>query len=339
MALDLNASIGSLFIGYTLSLWLYGVTLSQIGLFFHNSSRESSRHQRVIVWLLFVLENAQTIALSEGLWLYVVNYHANPTRLARPPRAFGVLVYTTSLNNLLVRSVYAYRMHQLGVSIVLPTIVVILSILVSTLACIYGTQGVTMVTWGSRKALAWTFYAGYSCELAADLIITATMVIMFAQKNVGMRSSDRFTQTLLVYFLNSGLLVMMCVIGSTVAYIKLPNSFAFLGFYLVLGKLYANSLLGSFNARDVIFPHANWEKETTNSAPLLTSVVVLDEPDDMVTTVVAEAEDVSKRMNGSIGSEDTHVEEGQGKRHSKEDGEVQIVQRVVSRRTDEGQIS
>lgn len=91
--------------------------------------------------------------------------------------------------------------------------------------------------------------------------------------------------------------------------------------------MYANSLLGSFNARDVIFPHANWEKETPNSAPLLTSVVVLDEPDDIITTVVAEAEDVTKRMDGSIGSEDTHVEEGQGKRHSKEDEEVQIVQR------------
>lgn len=120
--------------------------------------------------------------------------------------------------------------------------------------------------------------------------------------------------------------------------------------------MYTNSLLGSLNARDVIFPHANWEKETPHSAPLLTSVVVLEEP---VTTVVAEAEDVNKRTNGSIGSEDTHVEEGQAKRHSKEDGGVQIVQRgmhcealrpsilvadafvlsVISRRIDEGQIS
>lgn len=109
------------------------------------------------------------------------------------------------------------------------------------------TCSITMVTWRARQSLAvritrflhverhdrylpqWTFYAGYSCELAADLIITATMVILFAQKNIGMRryvyqplrrsslfliillyaySSDRFTQTLLVYFLNSGLLVM-----------------------------------------------------------------------------------------------------------------------------------
>ncbi|OJT13262.1 hypothetical protein TRAPUB_10197 [Trametes pubescens] len=163
------------------------------------------------------------------------------------------------------------------------------------------------------------------------------MVVMFARTNIGVRSSDRFTQTLLVYFLNSGLLVMICVICSIVAYIKLPNSFAFLAFYLVLGKLYANSLLGSLNARDVIFPQANWEKETPRSAPLLTSVVVLDENDDMVTTVVAE--DASKRMNGSIGSEDTHVEEGHVKRNSKEDASVQIVQREIPRRTDEDHIS
>lgn len=106
--------------------------------------------------------------------------------------------------------------------------------------CHYGNVGIEESTSGAhiltfhdgphdQYSSQWTFYAGYSCELAADLIITATMVIMFAQKNVGMRryvhqllrrsslfriilqhtcSSDRFTQTLLVYFLNSGLLVM-----------------------------------------------------------------------------------------------------------------------------------
>lgn len=136
---------------------------------------------------------------------------------------------------------------------------------------------------------------------------------------------------------------LLCRSHTFSQYIKLPNSFAFLAFYLVLGKrssplsallvsfthvhgtVYANSLLGSLNARHVIFPQANWEKETPRSAPLLTSVVVLDENDDMVTTVVAE--DASKRMNGSIGSEDTHVEEGHVKRNSKEDASVQIVQR------------
>ncbi|KAI0363441.1 hypothetical protein BV20DRAFT_1116875 [Pilatotrama ljubarskyi] len=288
--MDLNATIGSLFVGYTVSLWLYGITMSQIGLFLHRSSGNKSVFLRVIAWTLFVLENAQTIVISHGVWLYTISYHGRPHKLDRPTRSFGVLVYCTSINNGLVRCVYAYRIYKLtGGKFILPGLVVILSVMVAVMACIYATEGLRMLPWDASHKLSWLLYTGYACELAANCLITACMVFTFTRRSVGWRRSDNLAQTLMIYFLNSGLLVMICVICSIVTFVVIPSSFAFLAFYLALGKLYANSLLGSLNARDIIFPRVNLEL-TAPAAPLLTSVVVLDTDDMLESTTEGDGE-------------------------------------------------
>ncbi|KAH9850452.1 hypothetical protein C2E23DRAFT_735124 [Lenzites betulinus] len=310
-----DASIGSIFIGYAVSLWLYGITLSQIVLFFHNNSRTSVRHLRVVVWLLFILENAQTIVISEGVWLYLVSYHLDPQRLERPTR----YVASSSMNNLLVRSVYAFRIYKR--KSLLPWSHAVPNILSSYLS------SVRMQLWDTGRNLSWIFYSGYACELAADCMITVSMVYTLIRTNVGMRRTEYFTQTLLIYFLNSGLLVMLCVVCSIIAYRELPHTYAFFAFYLALGKLYANSLLGTLNARDVIFPHATWRStrtgpRDTRAGPLLTSVVVLDER-DMVATVVPPPNSGQQRERerdaegGSFDSDATRVVDGVGKESMK----------------------
>ncbi|KAI0660099.1 hypothetical protein C8Q70DRAFT_978211 [Cubamyces menziesii] len=279
--MDLDASVGSLFLGYTVSLCLYGITLSQIALFLHNH-RNSSKKLKLIVWFIFIFESAQTVAISQGIWAYAVSGHAEPEVLARPTRSFGVVVYLTTVNNFFVRSVYAYRMYILrGRRPFLSLIVVALSLTVAVLAIIYGTQGVRRLPWSEGRSLSGVFYAGYSCELMSDVIITTTIVYIFARKTI---RRNTFAQVLVAYALNSGLLVMICVVCSTISYITLPSSFAFLAFYLALGKLYANSLLGALNARDLIFPRASKDVPPT-TAPLLTSVVVLECDDEIMTEV------------------------------------------------------
>ncbi|KAI8976335.1 hypothetical protein BD414DRAFT_580478 [Trametes punicea] len=193
---------------------LYGVTLSQVALFLHRH-RDGSRHLRALVWALFVLENAQTIFITEAIWLYTVSYHQRPLALGRPARSIGVVVYITCVNNLLVRCVYAYRVYKLGCRhVLLPLIVVFLSVAVAALAIVYGTEGVKMTPWNEGREFAPVFYAGYSCELAADLIITVSIVSFFSQRSV---RSDGVAQKFLAYSLNSGLLVMICVICSIIA--------------------------------------------------------------------------------------------------------------------------
>ncbi|KAI0764242.1 hypothetical protein BD413DRAFT_698547 [Trametes elegans] len=344
VGMDLDTTVGSVFIGYTVSLWLYGITLSQVGLFFHNN-RNAPRSLKAVVWALLVLDNAQTIVLSHGIWLYVVPYRSWPQGLDKPPRSFGIMVYITSLNNLIVRCVFAYRIYKLsGRRILLPLVVTMLSVTVSVLACAYGTQGVRMLEWDAGRDLAWMFYTGYACEFAADFLITSAMVFTFARRSIGLRRTKTLTQTLMIYFLNTGLLVMICVICSTIAYLALPDSFAFLAFYLALGKrksrtsprracfhlltyslpVYANTLLGSLNARDVLFPRASRELPQT-TAPLLTSVVVLDDDnDDMFATTAQENRDTGG--GSSFESDETRAEREKGK--TKDAASVQEIETV-----------
>ncbi|CDO70169.1 hypothetical protein BN946_scf185009.g20 [Trametes cinnabarina] len=118
--------------------------------------------------------------------------------------------------------------------------------------------------------------------------------------------SNGVTQKLLAYVVNSGLLVMW--------YVAIPQSFAFIAFYLALGKLYANSLLGALNAGDVIFPRSRTHKTEPPSAPILTSVVVMDCDDSMLETTVDQDQD--ERTSGSYSSEETRVAAAFGARSS-----------------------
>ncbi|KAL7278008.1 hypothetical protein ACG7TL_007965 [Trametes sanguinea] len=295
--MDLNATIGSLFIGYIVSLCLYGVTLSQVVLFFRNH-RQKSKSLKAIVWIVCIFENAQVVAVSQGIWLYLVTFRTQPSALAYPARSFGVLVYLTSINNLFVRCVYAYRVYKQndgvdgGARVAAPGCIVKYSGNLS--------DSVKRIPWIQGHKFAPIFYAGYACELSADLIITASIVYNFSKRRL--RSDGIVAQKLLAYVLNSGLLVMICVICSIIAYVALPNSFAFLAFYLALGKLYANSLLGALNARDVIFPRSRTRAVAAPTAPLLTSVVVMDFEETLASSV-----DEEERTSGSYRSDETRV--------------------------------
>ncbi|OSD02293.1 hypothetical protein PYCCODRAFT_1467943 [Trametes coccinea BRFM310] len=315
--MDLNATIGSLFIGYIVSLCLFGITLSQVVLFFRNH-RQKSKSLKAIVWIVCIFENVQVVAVSQGIWLYLVTYRTQPSSLAYPARSFGVLVYLTSINNLFVRCVYAYRVYKLnGRRIFFPLVVVALSSTVASLAIVYGTQGVRLIPWAEGHKFASIFYAGYACELSADLIITASIVYIFSHRRVRWRRRPETPSIrpqlgiacddLRDLQHHRGKAVIhpshLSLIATGVQYVAMPESFAFLAFYLALGKLYANSLLGALNARDIIFPRSRpREAAAAPSAPLLTSVVVMDFEETFVSSV-----DEEERASGSYQSDETRM--------------------------------
>ncbi|KAE9394600.1 hypothetical protein BT96DRAFT_185050 [Gymnopus androsaceus JB14] len=55
----------------------------------------------------------------------------------------------------------------------------------------------------------------------------------------------------LMYFcLATGLLTTVCAICSLVSISVWPNTFVYIGFYVVLARLYVNSFLATLNARE-----------------------------------------------------------------------------------------
>ncbi|KAK7681822.1 hypothetical protein QCA50_015169 [Cerrena zonata] len=71
------------------------------------------------------------------------------------------------------------------------------------------------------------------------------------------REKGTFTGTtsvitwMMMYAVHSGLLLMIVSAAVLISFMCMKNSLLFTGFITIIGKLYANSLLGTLNARQV----------------------------------------------------------------------------------------
>ncbi|KAK7676642.1 hypothetical protein QCA50_020385 [Cerrena zonata] len=90
-----------------------------------------------------------------------------------------------------------------------------------------------------------------SLEAAIDAIIAISMVWFLR------RRSDTYTGTtgiitwMMVYIVHSGLILMATSLTMVITFETMANSLTFAGFIAVIGKLYANSLLGTLNTRQI----------------------------------------------------------------------------------------
>ncbi|KAI1798242.1 hypothetical protein LXA43DRAFT_18814 [Ganoderma leucocontextum] len=117
--------------------------------------------------------------------------------------------------------------------------------------------------------ISWLLYFSLSTTLVTEFIITSALCILLSRHRSTFAKVDFTIRTLILYTVNTGALTTLCTLlcivavrkifpcwptefekFSTVQYAVLPYSFAFMAFYFLLPKLFLNSLLATFNARD-----------------------------------------------------------------------------------------
>ncbi|KAM5541561.1 hypothetical protein V8D89_004751 [Ganoderma adspersum] len=298
MAFSSGETLGGFFVGFTISLFLHGVLIAQVATFYRYHGAGANAITALIL-VIFALENAHTVFMSIGAWDYMVDLHGDISEFHSPVIALGVLVYIATVCNTLCRFVFSYSIYKLsGRRVLFPAVIIILSIIVMVVSVIYATAGVQQRPWG-EKALALCFYLGTASALAADILITVNMIVLFARRGAGFGRhvlldvtvdsrfephvrTDKLTTSLLFYCLNTGVTSSICVIGVLVSYLISPDAFIWMSFYLLLGKVYTNSLLGFLNAREVLFVRGDVNRRhmlQTTTAPQFTSVVTVDRSD------------------------------------------------------------
>ncbi|KAH9931750.1 hypothetical protein B0H21DRAFT_96098 [Amylocystis lapponica] len=293
---SLNETLGAALIGHTVSLFLNGCTWVQM-MFYFRRKHDRWNWEKTIVVILWLLDNAHVALVSEGLYNYLVKSHGNAMGILRPAWSFGVQVYVTGLSNVIVRSVYAYRIWRLslGISVmdtaipvgnlkakfksIVPIIIVILSLYIFATGCIFGTIGVQAVSWLDNQHLSWSVYSSYGVEIVTDGIIAVSMslLLIHIRRKRPRGISESIIQTFIVYSIYTGVLTTICIVLTLISYIAVPHSFVYLAFYFVFAKLYVISLLGSLNA-----PLQSTEQPSPTQTPsqlLTTAIIIHPDPD------------------------------------------------------------
>ncbi|KIJ43864.1 hypothetical protein M422DRAFT_169160, partial [Sphaerobolus stellatus SS14] len=86
----------------------------------------------------------------------------------------------------------------------------------------------------------------------SNIVITIIMCWLLSNSRTGSRRTDTVVMRLIMYTVNTGLLVSLAALLTLVTAAARPHTFIYAAFYFLIPGLYLNSMLASLNARHSI---------------------------------------------------------------------------------------
>ncbi|OCH91943.1 hypothetical protein OBBRIDRAFT_489701 [Obba rivulosa] len=251
MSLSFDSTLGAAFLGHFLSTVLFGVTSVQTWTFFKNSHQDGPV-MKSLVSFLWILDALHAALLTWSMYHYLVTDFGNLFAVIKPFWTIAAVIILTNITNMIVRSIFAWRLWKLsGGFVLIPIVLGALSLYICGEAFYFVAKGLSVPTYFGTRPYSWSLYAAFGAEILADSMITVLQYFYLRRFRAGMRfkSTDSVVQLLMVYSINTCLVTSICGILCLVTYTALPNDFVYWPFYFVLGKLYINALLANLNAR------------------------------------------------------------------------------------------
>ncbi|KAK0438298.1 hypothetical protein EV421DRAFT_1825673 [Armillaria borealis] len=223
---------------------------------------------KVMVVIVFLLDTVQQVFVTHTLYEYLVVHYFDPANLGVVEWSLLAQVAPSGFIALLVQSFFTYRVYICKAFLPLLTLSILTTSIVSrknipiTLflgSLVLGEFGVTIAY----------FVRGWSVKLVAeipskltdlsrsmnavgaagDMCITISLIYLLQRSKSGFRRTDAMMNQLILFSLNSGLLTSICAITSLILVLVCPDTFLYITFYIILGRLYTNSFLATLNAR------------------------------------------------------------------------------------------
>lgn len=245
----IDNTLGALLVGGLLAMALWGVTCVQTFTFFMQKTRDTPLFKFIIA-LLWCLDTWDSATNCHFLYYYFVTNYLNPAAAFRPVWSLIIHVANTAVSGFFIRAMFALRFYQLSERNV-PFTILILAISATDLAVgiVITVKAFGITSYVDLKSISNLFYLNFAATLASDLAVTVGLATLLLLSKTGFRRTDSLINTLMMYMVNTGLLVVIDAALGMIAYLALPQSLIFYAFYLFQSKLYFNSYLAMLNAR------------------------------------------------------------------------------------------
>ncbi|KIK59133.1 hypothetical protein GYMLUDRAFT_44883 [Collybiopsis luxurians FD-317 M1] len=251
---SLNSTLGVLEIGILISGVLFGVVTCQVYIYHKNFPKDSLWLQIGLVDGMWLLELGHTICIFHALYFYSVTGNGNPRALAVAPKSLSIAVILHGVTIVLVQGYFTYRIYRFSQK---PYIVPIISILlmfaqllaVSTLcaeAVIVASKSLPLYL----QKWEWLLLTTLWLRVAADLTISSSLVyFLIKQRNNAYKSTVVVVDRLIRWSIETGIITSMLGIILVIAYLTDKHNFAWLALFMVLPKVFSNTLLANMNSR------------------------------------------------------------------------------------------
>ncbi|KAJ2924113.1 hypothetical protein H1R20_g12986, partial [Candolleomyces eurysporus] len=251
VAATLGNTLGAMQIGATLAMFLFGILTLQVETYFQ-LFRDDHRGLKLLVALVWALELAHTICSAAESYRGTITFYGNIAGYQRHP-LMGVATVLGSLITLIVQCFFALRVWKAlpnpfryigaacGVAAFLRSIA---GIFLGTRFMVAKSLTEYRLQWG------WLIRTLLGSGAAIDVIIAVSMLyFLLSKRKSGFAATTRLVDRLLAYTVRTGLFTSVTAILVLVTFVAIPQAYIWGGIYVILAKLYSNSLLSALNER------------------------------------------------------------------------------------------
>ncbi|KAL4257842.1 hypothetical protein AB1N83_010197 [Pleurotus pulmonarius] len=274
---DVISNLAPLLIGTLFSVCFFGANTLQTWYYYQHYPGDSSIRQCMVafVWILAVIH---TVFACHAVWFYLIAGFGDPVQMdatswlvaqVLPPlfqififfrkfrRAACGTVILTGITAFTVHSFFAWRVYIMGSrKLALPIFTLVLSVL--HMAATWGVAVISFIMkrWSDPPHnFRLVSILGLGFSAAADIVLALSLGYSLHRARSGLARSNRLINRLIFWAINIGLLTG--IVGFVLAVLILAKGVVSLslGVYMILGNLYAASMLATLNQRPFTQQH------------------------------------------------------------------------------------
>ncbi|CAA7265015.1 unnamed protein product [Cyclocybe aegerita] len=241
---------GAVLLGVLFASLLSGVFAVQCLIYFKLYPNDRTA-MKVLVAFVWFLEVVHTALIWMAMWNYFVLKFGEPGYIDFIPPSIALSVVLTAGLTFLTHCLLAHRIYHLSRrKLYLTLLVVILAFARLAAASVSGGEMIHLHSYRLfRRRYQWLFSVGLSLSSAVDILVSLSLFFLLRRSRQQSILLHRIIDSLILYTFEIGSLTSIATVASLLCWVLLDDSLVFLGLHFVIGKLYANSLLATLNAR------------------------------------------------------------------------------------------
>jgi hypothetical protein len=261
----MKITISSAFFGFSMGAILFGITIRQAYQYYVHA--KDTKWRRILIGLICLLDTLNVASSMNMIYNFLLLLLGNPKVYPQVMWSLKALATTQVFLILLVQGFYLFQIWCFSGNIVLlhrrvrlaaKAFVILVSLYATAVAVVFLSQMRRVdAIFGFSGGFEYVMYLGFGSTALIDCAIAAAMCITLYKSNTGIRRSESVLESLVQYFVGTGLLTSLAALLAIVLYVARPHSLLYLSVEFSTTKLYANSILAMFNARQSLNERMN----------------------------------------------------------------------------------
>jgi len=255
---DLYSTIGGAFFGFTLGAILFGITLRQ-AYQYYTTNINDKMFRKSLIAIICSLDFLNFLFGVYMIYSFILQLVGLPDRGPQVLWSLKALAAVQVVLVVLVQFFYLSQIWLLSKNLLLlprrftrvVQFFVGFAAVFALAIAIFFLQELGKITnvIGFSPEIEYVVYIGFGSTAVLDCAIAAAMCLILYRSNGGTRRTETVVETLIQYFVGTGLMTSFAAIMCISLFVIQPATLLYLGMEFSMTRLYANSILAMFNAR------------------------------------------------------------------------------------------